>query len=60
MLGSFAGTLFALPLMFTGKANRQTAIPFGPFLAVGTFVTMLYGRELIELYQAGMAGGFQP
>jgi leader peptidase (prepilin peptidase)/N-methyltransferase len=60
MLGSFAGTLFALPLMLSGKAGRQTAIPFGPFLAVGTFVTMLYGRELIELYQAGMAGGYQP
>jgi leader peptidase (prepilin peptidase) / N-methyltransferase len=51
MLGAFSGTLFALPLMILGRVGRKTAIPFGPFLALGAFITMLYGESIIEAYQ---------
>lgn len=52
MLGSLAGTILALPLMLLGKAGRKTVIPFGPFLALGTFITMLYGPQILRAYES--------
>ena len=33
-----------------GKEARKTAIPFGPFLALGGVVGMLAGGALVDLY----------
>lgn len=35
MLGSFAGSIYGVRLILTGKAKRSDPIPFGPFLAAG-------------------------
>ena len=35
MLGSLAGTVYAVRLLLTGRARRSDPIPFGPFLAAG-------------------------
>lgn len=35
MLGSLAGSIYGVRLLWTGKATRSDPIPFGPFLAAG-------------------------
>jgi len=30
-----------------------TAIPYGPFLALGGFIMMVYGSEILQWYIAG-------
>jgi leader peptidase (prepilin peptidase)/N-methyltransferase len=37
------------------KAGRKTAVPFGPFVALGALVALFVGQELIDLY-LGHAG----
>jgi leader peptidase (prepilin peptidase)/N-methyltransferase len=32
------------------RAGRKTAVPFGPFLALGGLVSVFAGQELVELY----------
>ncbi|MFD5158374.1 prepilin peptidase [Streptomyces hawaiiensis] len=47
MLGTFAGfllgALYGTVLVITRRANRKTAIPFGPFLIAGAFLGLLVG-----------------
>ncbi|MFJ8593180.1 prepilin peptidase [Streptomyces sp. NPDC093598] len=47
MLGTFAGfllgALYGVALMILRRANRKTAIPFGPFLIAGAFLGLLVG-----------------
>lgn len=45
-IGSFIGSFFGIFLMvFKGK-GRKTKIPFGPFLALGSLITLFYGEEI--------------
>jgi leader peptidase (prepilin peptidase)/N-methyltransferase len=46
------GTL-ALVLLASGKARRKDPIPFGPFLAAGGAVGLLWGQELMQWYLGG-------
>lgn len=49
LLGSFAGLL----MIFLGKRKRlRSAIPFGPYLAAGTVIWELAGRQLLDFYFA--------
>lgn len=50
-LASLGGTLFALPMLATGKSRKKLIIPFGPFLIFATYVTVLFGTEIISWYQ---------
>ncbi|MFD5229908.1 prepilin peptidase [Streptomyces qaidamensis] len=47
MLGTFAGfllgALYGAALVITRRANRKTAIPFGPFLITGALLGLLVG-----------------
>jgi len=46
-IGSFIGSLVGIFLMvFKGK-GRKTKIPFGPFLALGSLITLFYGEEIL-------------
>lgn len=47
-LGFVGGALYALVAMVFGRADRHTAVPFGPFLAVGTMVAIFAGPGLID------------
>lgn len=49
-LGSLTGAAFGIFLMITQGKGRKTKIPFGPFLALGTIITLFYGQELFAWY----------
>lgn len=45
-----SGGLIGLFLLATGRRSRHDGIPFGPFLAVGTWITWLYGNQILRWY----------
>ena len=51
-MSSVFGTLAALPLLFRGKANRNTVVPYGPFLLFATVIVVLLGDRLVRAYEA--------
>jgi len=50
ILGIVLGGLVAVALLLSKKKQRKEAIAFGPFLAVSTIVTMLWGSEILNWY----------
>jgi leader peptidase (prepilin peptidase)/N-methyltransferase len=50
-LGFLFGALLGLLLMGVKRRGRKQHIPFAPFLAAGTLVTVLWGAHLIAWYQ---------
>lgn len=48
MIGSIAGSIIHLTLMKI--QGRDRVLAFGPYLALGIFVSMLYGEQIIEWY----------
>ncbi len=46
-----AGTLVGLAIMSRhGMKSRKTAVPFGPFLALGAVVAFFVGDDLVQWY----------
>src|SRR5688500_18004844 len=43
-LGFLFGSIVGVSAMVIGRAGRKTALPFGPFLALGTLVAVFVGR----------------
>jgi leader peptidase (prepilin peptidase)/N-methyltransferase len=50
--GFIAGAIVGVAMMAGNKAGRQTAVPFGPFLAVGTVVAVFVGQHFVDLVLA--------
>lgn len=50
MLSYVIGAVFAVGMLLLKKKQWGSQIPFGTFLSLGTFIAMLYGKELIEWY----------
>ncbi len=48
---SLLGTIVAVPLMATGKANTKTHLPFGPYLIIATVLVRLFGMSVITWYK---------
>ena len=46
-----AGVPAAL-LLAMGKVKRSTRVPFGPFLAAGTVITVLFGAPIIHAWSS--------
>lgn len=46
-IGSFIGGLVGIFLMIFKGKGRKTKIPFGPFLALGSLITLFYGEEIL-------------
>ncbi len=49
-IGAFLGSFVGLFQIAVQKKTRKSLIPFGPFLAVATLITLFYGNLLIKLY----------
>jgi leader peptidase (prepilin peptidase) / N-methyltransferase len=49
-IASLIGTLVAVPLLMTGRADRSSHLPFGPFLIAGAVVVVLFGATIISWY----------
>jgi prepilin signal peptidase PulO-like enzyme (type II secretory pathway) len=43
---SVLGSLFSIPLLATGKFNRKTLIPYGPFLILAAIILRLFGSTI--------------
>ncbi len=52
-LGSLTGSVIGIGLMLFKGKGRKTRIPFGPFLALGSAISVLWGQELLKLYLRG-------
>jgi leader peptidase (prepilin peptidase)/N-methyltransferase len=51
LVALLAGSIFGLAVIASqGAEARKTAIPFGPFLALGGVVGLLLGDQLVNLY----------
>lgn len=44
------GAVVSVALLLTKIKGRKDAIPFGPFIVIGTFLTVLYKSEILEWY----------
>ncbi len=44
------GGILSIILLLTGKATRKQMVPFGPFIAIGAIVTLLFGEVLFFWY----------
>lgn len=44
------GAVVGIALLVGGRAGRNTAVPFGPFLALGAITAILLGGPILELY----------
>ncbi|MCU1394684.1 MAG: peptidase family protein [Ilumatobacteraceae bacterium] len=47
-LGFLAGAVVGLALIAVGRGGRKTAVPFGPFLALGTIIAVWAGQPMID------------
>ncbi|MBI2644962.1 prepilin peptidase [Candidatus Uhrbacteria bacterium] len=46
------GSLVALPLVFLKKKEMRSEIPFAPFLAIATVITLFWGESILQLYSS--------
>lgn len=49
-LGFFLGALAGIILIMSKIKSREDAIPFGPFIVLGSFITLLWGEKIIFWY----------
>jgi leader peptidase (prepilin peptidase)/N-methyltransferase len=50
LLSSVTGALIGVGLILFRSADRSTAIPFGPFLALGGIAALFFGQQLAAFY----------
>jgi prepilin signal peptidase PulO-like enzyme (type II secretory pathway) len=44
------GAIFGILLMIIKKVSKKTAVPFGPFLIIGTIIAWWFGSDMINLF----------
>lgn len=49
-LAFLLGAIIGVGLIISGKKTLKAEVPFGPFLATGTFVALFWGSQLISWY----------
>jgi len=50
LFGFWIGAIWGVIFMLTGKYNRKSELPFGPFLIIGAFIAYYAGDILLEWY----------
>lgn len=48
---SLLGTIISLPLLLSHRLKKNSRIPFGPLLIIGTIIAYLFGASLITWYK---------
>lgn len=54
-LAVITGGITAIVLLATRKKGRKQAVPFGPFLALGTMLALIWGNAIWEWYARGFS-----
>lgn len=44
------GAIIGITLIIWGKKTLKSEVPFGPFLVIGTFITLFFGQEIVNFY----------
>jgi len=52
-IASFVGALVGIGYILLKGKNFRVAIPFGPFLSIGGYITAIYGDRLLDWYLGG-------
>jgi leader peptidase (prepilin peptidase)/N-methyltransferase len=47
---SLIGSIIGMIIMMAKGKDFKYAIPFGPFLSLGAFLSLFYGEKIITLY----------
>ncbi len=47
LISSLLGSIYGIIQIKRGKSSMKSIIPYGPFLAIGGFITFLFGRWII-------------
>lgn len=50
-IAALLGSLVSVPLMARHKMERNSVIPFGPFLIVAAIIVQLFGSDILTWYQ---------
>jgi leader peptidase (prepilin peptidase)/N-methyltransferase len=50
IMGAILGVIVAVALMIVKKKKFKETIPFGPFLALATMITLLWGSNILSWY----------
>lgn len=50
ILSSLVGAIIGSIMLIASKRGRNTAIPFGPYLAVAGWITFLWGEQITQAY----------
>jgi leader peptidase (prepilin peptidase) / N-methyltransferase len=50
LFGALLGALVGLGLIVLKKKGRRDPVPFGPFLALGALIAMVWGHDLLQWY----------
>ncbi len=50
VLSSFTGTVAGLIYILKKRGSLREAIPFGPFIALAAFITMVWGQNIVSAY----------
>ena len=53
VLTIIAGGVISLFLLATRTVNLRSGIPYGPFICLGGFMTMLYGQQIMTRFFSG-------
>lgn len=52
MAANLLGAIVGIGLMIVGRASRKTALPYGVFLAAGSFFSLLAGSAVVHWYSS--------
>ena len=52
LLSTVVGAVVGVALIIAGRRDRQTAIPFGPYLAAAGWISLLWGNDIMDFYLA--------
>jgi len=50
LLGALSGAIVGVALILLKQKRRKDPVPFGPFLALGALLAMVWGEELLAWY----------